>query len=151
MKTSPISRRKSKIQGSGVFATRNIRKGSRIVEYLGERKPFKQFHEDDEYYVNLFHVGRGLVIDPSRQGNIARFINHSCEPNCESIDDDGRIYIESIGAIKKGEEITYDYHLDLGGAPGRSDKKRYACRCGSDNCRGTLYDARKTRKKKKTG
>jgi SET domain-containing protein len=154
MKESSIVRRKSKIEGQGVFAIANIRKGARIVEYRGERKPFNLYSADSESYVNLFHVGRGLIIDPTRGGNIARFINHSCAPNCESIDDHGRIYIEAIRSIKKGEELTYDYHLDVGGRPTPADRKRYACRCGSENCRGTMYDAKKPRKNKagkKTG
>lgn len=149
MRESSISRRRSKIHGSGVFAVRNIGAGVRIVEYKGERVPARRYHDDGEDYVNLFRVGRGYVIDPARRGNIARFINHSCAPNCESVDDDGRIFIESIRKIRKGEEITYDYHLDLGASPTRSDKRRYACRCGSENCRGTLYDAKKPRKKKR--
>jgi SET domain-containing protein len=149
MKETPIARRRSKIHGSGVFATRKIRKGTRIVEYKGERVPFKSFHDDGEDYVNLFHVSRGVVIDPSRGGNIARFINHSCAPNCESVIEDGRIYIESIRPIRKGEELTYDYHLDLGAAPGPADRRRFACRCGSANCRRTLYDAKQPRKKRR--
>lgn len=129
--------RKSAIQGRGVFAARGIAKGQRLIEYKGTRRRWACY-DDDQDYVCLFDVGRGLVVDPRQNGNIARYINHSCDPNCEAVLDNGRIYIESLRAIAKGEEITYDYALTFERPPSKRDMERYRCYCRGANCRGTL-------------
>ena len=79
------------------------------------------------------------MIDAGRRGNAARWINHSCAPNCSSFeDDDGRVYIEARRAIAAGEELTYDYRLSIEGRITRRIRESYACRCGARRCRGSL-------------
>jgi len=135
--------RDSAIQGSGAFATRRILKGTRIVEYIGERISTEE--ADERYgdmskhpHVVLFIVDKRTVIDGGAGGNDARFFNHSCEPNCQTIMEKKRIYVEALHAIEEGDELTYDYHLDFGVAPTEEDKKQYACLCGAASCRGTM-------------
>ncbi len=150
--------RKSAIHGHGVFARRAIRRGARVVEYLGERISLeeaeaRQDHQDqDPGHVLLFSVDARTVIDAGRGGNAARFINHSCAPNCEAVLDDGRIYIEATRHIAAGEELTYDYHLSLEGAYTAEVRSRYRCRCGASSCRGTMLEPRpRGRGRKRTG
>jgi hypothetical protein len=138
-----ISVRSSAIHGRGVFALRRIAKGVRLIEYKGARRRWSVFEDDGAPCTYLFDVEGGLVIDPAVGGNSARFINHSCAPNCEAVLEDGRIFIETIREIGPGEELLYDYALSLGRRPTRADLERHACRCGSDRCRGTML-ARKT-------
>jgi SET domain-containing protein len=147
MASSLISVRKSGIAGKGVFARRQIRKGTRIIEYKGTRRKECDCPDNEDCYVDLFDVGKGIVIDPKEKGNAARFINHSCSPNCETIQEDDRIYIHSIRTIRQGEELNYDYQLSLGHTPTARDKARYQCKCGSENCIGTIYKPRKKKKK----
>jgi uncharacterized protein len=138
-----IAVRGSPIHGRGVFALRSIRKGSRIVEYKGERVSHAEadwYHEDgaDATHTMLFIVDDETVIDATRRGNAARWINHSCRPNCEAVDEDRRIYIEAIRDICPGEELTYDYNLVLEERHTPALKRDYPCRCGEKRCRGTL-------------
>jgi SET domain-containing protein len=148
----PIEVRRSPIQGRGVFATRRIRKGARIVEYTGKHVPIEETDVDDEAKQHahnvFFEIGDGLVIDPRRGGNEARFINHSCDPNCRSVEDNGRIFIEAIRNIQPGVELSYEYNLIREGPPGARWRELYACRCGARNCRGTML-ARPKRKRAK--
>ncbi len=136
--------RASPIQGRGAFALRRIRKGTRLIEYTGERITPAEADEryDDDAMASphtfLFTVNKRTVIDAAVGGNEARFINHSCDPNCEAVDDHGRIFIEAVRTIQPGEEITYDYHLERPGPYRAEWARRYACRCGAKNCRGTL-------------
>jgi SET domain-containing protein len=121
-----------------------IRKGARVIEYTGERISHRQ--ADRRYpsgrgwsaHTMLFTVDRKTVIDATRRGNSARWINHSCSPNCEALDDEGRIYIEAIRAIHPGEELTYDYNLRLDEAHTPAAKSEHPCYCGAQRCRGTL-------------
>jgi SET domain-containing protein len=149
--------RPSPIQGQGAFATRRIRKGTRIIEYLGERITPQEGdarYDDDQAEhspVLLFTVDKRTVIDAGVGGNDARFINHACDPNCEAITEKRRIYIEALRTIAAGEELTYDYQLER---PGRYTAKwatRYACHCGAATCRGTMLapppKRRKSRRK----
>jgi len=80
------------------------------------------------------------VINPEIGGNDARWINHSCDPNCEAIEEDDRIFICAIRDIEAGEELFYDYALEIDEPITEESKKKYACRCGSSNCRGTMLD-----------
>lgn len=136
--------RKSPIHGSGVFALRKIRQGTRIIEYIGERISNEEAdarYDDDameETHTFLFTVDDDTVIDGTREGNEARYINHSCEPNSESVCEGGRIFIHAIRMIQPGEELTYDYRLERGGEYRPEWEARYACRCGASTCRGTL-------------
>lgn len=145
--------RHSRIHGYGAFATRRIRKGARIIEYQGERiSP----DEGDRRYANadphsiilLFTVNKRVTIDAGVGGNDARFINHSCDPNCETVDEDAHIYIEAIRTIQPGEELLYDYHLTRDEGDGARAEAEYACKCGSPNCRGTMLEPVKKKRKK---
>ncbi len=136
--------RVSPIQGYGAFALRRIPRGTRLIEYKGER--ISQDEANDRYNDNgmgrhhtfLFSVDDQTVIDAGVRGNEARFINHSCEPNCEAVDVAGRIYIKAIRTVQPGAELTYDYNLYRDGRYRREWDQLYACRCGTLNCRGTL-------------
>ncbi len=119
MKKPPITIGPSRIAGLGAFALRPIRKGTRIIEYLGERISSADAdlrYQDDRSehpHVLLFTVDSRTVIDAGISGNDARFINHSCDPNCEAITEHRRIWIYALRHIKAGEELTYDYNLTI--------------------------------------
>ena len=136
--------RSSPIHGRGVYALRPLRKGKRLIEYVGERitpEEADRRYDDDALenpHTFLFTVDTRTVIDAAVDGNETRFINHACDPNCEAVDEDGRIFIEVIRRIRAGEELTYDYHLERDGHWRPEWAERYACRCGAANCRGTL-------------
>jgi uncharacterized protein len=87
------------------------------------------------------------VIDAAVGGNDARFINHSCDPNCEAVEDDRRIFIEAVRAIAPGDELTYDYSYTRDETQSEEDEALYACRCGSPKCRGTILEPRKKQRK----
>jgi SET domain-containing protein len=142
--------RNSTIHGRGVFARRTIRKGSRIIEYRGERISVDEAERrpdsdpDNPYHTFLFELHDGRVIDAAVRGNAARWINHSCAPNCEPIeDDDCRVYIEAKRTIRAGEELSYDYQLSVAGRISAKMKAGYACRCGAPRCRGTMLEKKK--------
>jgi hypothetical protein len=136
--------RSSPIQGRGAFATRRIRKGTRLIEYVGERISHAEAdrrYDDDgmkRHHTFLFTLNNRTVIDAGVDGNEARFINHSCSPNCEAVIDSGHIYIESIKTIPAGTELVYDYQYERAPDADESDEARYPCRCGSPDCRGTI-------------
>jgi SET domain-containing protein len=138
----------SPIHGRGVFAARTIRKGETIIEYRGRRTTWEEASEadgddGDPYHTFLFSLDDGRVIDAGVRGNAARFINHSCAPNCETYEDDrGRVFIEARRTIREGEELSYDYHLEVDGKVGPRLKRAYACRCGAPRCRGTMLARR---------
>jgi len=142
--------RNSPIHGRGVFATRTIRKGADIVEYRGRRISMEAADDlpdsdpNNPYHTFLFELNDGRVIDAGRGGNAARWINHSCRPNCEPYeDDDCRVFIAAKRTIEAGEELAYDYKLNV---PGRRTPRllaNYACRCGAPRCRGTMVDVKK--------
>ena len=136
--------RNSGIHGKGVFARKRIPSGVRLLEYTGERVPTEEgyarypYYDDVPYHTFLFTVDDDTVIDAAVGGGIAKWINHSCDPNCESVVEDGRIFIESIRPIKPGEELAYDYKLITEGRYTPEVKRRYPCECGAPNCRGTM-------------
>ena len=136
--------RRSKIHGKGVFARRDIPKGTRVVEYLGDRITHKEAddryegHDPNDNHTFLFIVDRRTVIDGGVAGNDARFINHSCDGNCESEIEKARVYIEAIKDIRKGEELGYDYQIGRSKEDPPNVDEIYACRCGSPKCRGTM-------------
>jgi SET domain-containing protein len=142
----PVETRDSGIHGRGVYATRSIKKGTRIIEYLGERITHAEADRryeikgDDDGHTFLFIASKRTVIDAGVNGNEARFINHSCDPNCETVIEDGRVYIESIRRIKPGEELGYDYQLTWESNDDPVELALYACRCGAKGCRGTMLD-----------
>jgi len=148
----PFAVRRSTIQGRGCFASRDIRKGERIAEYQGERITWKEAdtrYDDDaqrRHHTFLFAVTSRTVIDGAVNGNDARYINHSCDPNCEAIDDRGRIFIEAMRPIAAGEELFYDYAYARDESTTEEDEQMYLCRCGTAKCRGTILEAPPKRK-----
>lgn len=109
--------------GLGLFATKDIPKGQRIIEYKGPILNEKQVQEKGGKY--LFEINRKETIDGSSRKNTARYINHSCKPNCEPIVRKGQVFIKSTKAIKEGEEFTYDYGKEYF----NEFIKPYGCRC----------------------
>jgi len=147
--------RRSRLHGRGVFALRRIRKGTRIIEYLGDRVSHLEAdrrygHKPiDDNHTFLFIVDRSTVIDGGARGNDARFINHGCDPNCESLIDDRRVFIEAVRTIQPGDELTYDYQIGRDKEDPPNVDEIYACRCGAGKCRGSmLWPARRKSRQK---
>ncbi len=139
-----IQVRRSGVHGKGVFALAPFARGERIVEYTGEmitwkealrRHPHNPADPDHTFY---FHIDDGRVIDGKSGGNAAKWINHSCQPNCETDEEGDRVFVKAKRAIKAGEELNYDYGLILDGRHTAKVKKQFECRCGSRKCRGTM-------------
>ena len=136
--------RKSGIHGRGVFALVDIPKGTRLIEYLGERMSHKEADKrygdlhDGSAHTMLFAATDEVVIDATQWGSSARWINHSCGPNCEAIEDEGRVFIETKRAIRAGEELGYDYEIGREKDDPPNIDEIYACRCGAAKCRGTM-------------
>ena len=150
-----IEVRNSPIHGRGVFAAKRISKGTRVIEYLGDRITHKQAddryedHDENDNHTFLFIVDKRTVIDAGVGGNDARFINHSCDGNCTSVIEQRRVFIESTREIAKGEELGYDYEIGREKDDPDNVDEIFACRCGTAKCRGTmLYPAEKPVKKK---
>jgi uncharacterized protein len=141
-----VESRQSEIHGRGVYAARTIKKGTRIIEYLGERITHAEADRryerkgDDDGHTFLFIASNRTVIDAGVNGNEARFINHSCAPNCETVIENSRVFIEAIRRIKAGEELGYDYQLTWESTDDPVELALYACRCGAKRCRGTMLD-----------
>lgn len=134
--------RSSAIHAAGCYATTPIAKGKRVAEYTGPRL---SKDEADVLYENspvtyLFGLGDGSVVIDGHC--MAMFINHSCDPNCETDEQDGRVWITAIKNISPGDEITYDYCLYDG------DEDEAACNCGAKSCRGTMYSREEVRKRR---
>jgi SET domain-containing protein len=121
--------RGSPIQGLGAFARKEIPRGTRIIEYTGEK------------------ISRWIV-DAAYDGNDARFINHSCDPNCDAYIERGHIWIESIKRIPAGAELAYDYQYEYLDEYTEEDLAFYKCCCGAANCRGTIVEPKKARRKR---
>jgi SET domain-containing protein len=144
--------RSSKIHGRGVYARVDIPKDTRLIEYTGERinnAEADRRYEDERmsrHHTFLFILNSRTCIDAAVGGNISRFINHSCDPNCVAWIEGQHIWIDSLRAIRKGEELAYDYEYDF--LPGYTveDLEFYGCRCGSRKCRGTIVDVPKSKK-----
>jgi SET domain-containing protein len=140
----PFEIRRSSIQGRGGFATRRIKKGERIIEYTGERISWKEADRryDDatmkRHHTFLFTLTSRTCVDAGVDGNDARFINHSCDPNCEAVIVNNRIYIEAIRDIREGEELSYDYAYERDADASEDEERLYVCHCGARNCRGTI-------------
>ena len=140
----PFDIRPSPMQGLGVFATDAIPSGVRLIEYSGERLTPTDADErypdvpGERHHTYLFAIDDTVVIDAAVGGNEARFINHSCAPNCDAVIDAGRIWIEAIRDIAPGEELAYDYAYALPERHTPAAKRRFPCHCGADACRGTI-------------
>jgi SET domain-containing protein len=151
----PYVVRNSAIHGRGVFAARPIEKGTRVIEYKGERVSWKNALKrpdsdpDNPFHTFFFSLDDGRVIDAGVGGNAARWINHSCAPNCETKEDDeGRVFIYARKNIEPGDELTYDYSLTVDGRLTKEERARFACHCGKKQCRGTMLDGKKKGRKR---
>lgn len=144
----PFEIRPSPIQGLGAFATRSIAAGTRLIEYTGERLTPDEAEArypglpEGRHHTYLFAVedddDREVVIDAAVGGNEARFINHSCAPNCDAVVEHGRIWIDTIREVAPGEELAYDYAYILEERHTPAAKRRFPCHCGASTCRGTI-------------
>ncbi|KKW68652.1 hypothetical protein AAV94_03745 [Lampropedia cohaerens] len=150
--------RRSGVHGRGVFALQDFAPGDLVIEYRGERISWAEAerrHEakaGDPFHTFFFQTERGDVIDGGSHGNSARWINHSCEPNCEAQeDDDGRIFIVALTPIQAGQELFYDYALEIDERLTPALKRDYRCLCGAPSCRGTLLKTRRKRTPAKPG
>ncbi len=133
--------KKSKINGKGIFSKIQFDRGVRITEYIGKRKKWKKLNIPKRNRVWLMGINDDLVIDGNEGGNIARYINHSCKPNCIAVLIGKRVFIETVRKIEINEEITIDYGLELGHKPTSEDYILFQCNCRDSKCRGTLLKA----------
>ena len=146
--------RNSEIHGRGVFALRRIRKGTRILEYTGERisnKEADRRYDDDNmkrHHTFLFTLDVKTCIDGSIKtgGGDASFINHSCEPNCEAVITGRKIFIHALHTIEPGTELAYDYQYERTGENDAKLEKFYVCKCGAPNCRGSIMKPAKKKR-----
>ena len=149
--------RSSRIHGKGVFSVKPIRKGARVIEYLGDRVTHKEADAryetktTDDNHTFLFIVDRNTVIDAAVGGNDARFINHQCSGNCESAIENRRVFIDAVRNIAPGDELGYDYEIGRDKDDPPNVDEIYACRCGTPKCRGTMLEPakKKTAKRRK--
>ena len=146
-----IQVRRSGVHGKGVFALQPIAEGETLIEYVGEVISWKEAQRrhphdpSDPNHTFYFHVDDKRVIDAAVGGNSARWINHSCDPNCEADEQDGRIFIKALRNIPAGEELSYDYGLMIDERYTKALKAEYPCWCGSQGCRGTLLAPKRRR------
>jgi len=153
---SKLATRRSQIHGNGMFATAAIAKGEKLIQYKGRLRSHDEVDraygdEDDNGHTFLFTLNDDWVIDANLDANSARWINHSCNPNCEAVfyeDESGdkkkdKVWIESMRAIKPGEELSYNYGITLAERHTPALKKLWGCRCGSKNCTGTMLQKKK--------
>lgn len=130
-----VAARKSRIHGNGMFALAALRKGERIIQYKGRLRTHAEVDADDTGDVEsghtfLFTLSDDYVLDANYEGNVARWINHSCNPNCEAVIEEAegddrskdKIFIEAKRAIKAGEELTYNYGITLAAAYAASEE-----------------------------
>lgn len=129
-----IEVQESKIAGKGCYAQRRFKKGELIGEYTGERiseaEADRRHVEGEPFYI--FLLEDGTCIDPKDNPSPLKYINHSCDPNAESVEEKGHIYIKATKTIRPGAEITYEYHVQSG------DDDELDCECGASTCRGTM-------------
>lgn len=131
--TGTLIFKQSTIHGTGAFSKKPIPRGTRVIEYVGERigkaESLRRCQDKNEY---IFALNEREDLDGRVPWNLARFINHSCMPNCEAMVDEQRIWIIAIGDISPGEEVTFNYGYDL------TDYRDYPCRCGAHACVGYI-------------
>ncbi len=146
--------RNSDIHGRGVFAARYIRKGTRIVEYTGERignDEADRRYDDTRmkrHHTFLFALDSRTVIDGAigTGGGDASYINHSCEPNCEAVITGRKIFIHALHGIEPGTELAYDYQYERTGKNDAELEKFYVCGCGAPSCRGSIMTPTKKKR-----
>jgi SET domain-containing protein len=135
--------RSSSIHAAGCYTTSPIAKGVKVVEYTGPRinKQEADARFRDPKITYLFGIGDGSIV--INGFGMAMYINHSCDPNCETEELDGRIWVTSLRAIAPGEELTYDYNLYDG------DEDEARCHCGASSCRKTMYSPEEIARRKR--
>ncbi len=139
-----IQVRRSGVHGKGVFALQDIAEGETVIEYVGEIISWDEAQDrhphdpKDPNHTFYFHVNENKVIDALHGGNSSRWINHSCDANCEADEQNERIFIKALRNIHAGEELNYDYGLIIDEPYTKKLLAEYPCWCGSANCRGTL-------------
>ena len=142
-----VRRGRSKIHGGGLYAAKPIPKGTRVIEYVGERVTKAEAYRREERRladrakgndggVYVFELNKRHDIDGDVSWNTARLINHSCDGNCETAIIRGKIWIIAVRDIAEGEEITYDYGFDF------EDWKLHPCLCGSKKCVGYIVHSK---------
>lgn len=146
-----IQMRRSGVHGKGVYALVPFEPGQRIIEYVGDVITWKEAlrrhpHDpSDPNHTFYFHIDDETVIDGAVGGNIARWINHGCEPNCDTEVIDGRVFVKALRAIEPGEELFYDYRLVIDERYTPALKKQFECRCGAPGCRRTMLAPKRGR------
>ena len=147
--TRRIQVRQSGVHGKGVFAVQGIPKGETVIEYVGEIISAQEAEDrhphdpNDPNHTFYFQIDEDRVIDALHGGNSARWINHSCSPNCKPVVEDGRVFIKAKKDIKQGDELNYDYGLIIEERMTKKLMAQYPCWCGSPKCRGTLLAVEK--------
>ena len=138
------------------FAKKDIPRRTRMIEYAGEKISNEEAErrypdtQDTPHHTLLFTLNSKWAIDAAVNGNEARFINHSCEPNCEAVITRNKIWIESLRRIKAGTELSYDYQFEYLDNYTEKDLAYYVCTCGSPKCRGTIVEPKPEPKNTKT-
>jgi SET domain-containing protein len=151
-----ITTRTSTIHGNGMFAIAPLKKGERLIQYKGRHRTHKAVDriyadEVETGHTFLFTLNETYVIDANEDGNAARWINHSCKPNCEAVIEENqngkrhkdKVFIEATRRIKPGEELTYNYGITLDEPHTAKLKKLWACKCGAKNCTGTMLQPKR--------
>lgn len=157
--SNKIAQRNSKIHGQGVFATAPIKAGEAVVEYKGKLRTHKEVDEEyggqDTGHTFLFILNEAYVIDANIGGNVARWLNHGCSPNCQAFVIEhaskdplkDKVVIEAMRDIGVGEELTYDYDIQIAEPITEEERRLWACHCGSPECTGTMFKSAKRRKR----
>ena len=132
--------KKSKIDNRGLYAAKNIKKDTKIIEYKGKIITVKETETnpkfDNDKAIYLFNLNKKYDLDGDFKYNTARLINHSCDPNCE-VDGVGlKLWIYAIKDIQKNEELTYDYGFSFD-----KDYRDFPCRCGAKKCVGFIVNS----------
>lgn len=147
-----IQTRRSGVHGKGVFAVQDIAEGETIIEYVGQIISWKEAQRrhphdpKDPNHTFYFSLEDGNVIDALFGGNSSRWINHSCDGNCDADEENGRVFIKALRNIKAGEELNYDYGLIIDEPYTKKLKAEYPCWCGAKTCRGTLLAPKRGKK-----
>ena len=144
---------KSKIDNKGLYASRDIRKGTKIIQYKGKIITTKQSDNSPKFdnykAIYLFNLNKRYDLDGDFKFNTARLINHSCDPNCEVLGEGLKLWIYAMKNINKGDELSYDYGFTFD-----KDFRQFPCKCGSKNCigyiviEGSRWRVRKIKRKK---
>ncbi|MEM5299961.1 SET domain-containing protein-lysine N-methyltransferase [Burkholderia sp. JPY481] len=141
MRLRRITAQRSPVHGMGVFALQPIAAGERVIEYKGELTSWRRAaarQRSEAGHTFVFGLSDGRVIDGSRGGNSARFLNHACAPNCEAIETGDRVFIHALAPIAPGDELFIDYALSVDGAVTDDIRIQYTCHCGASGCRRTM-------------